>query len=239
MGIVADTHAHIYDCYSRERALDAARRNLGRLAEAAGMERPQRALLLAERSDCSFFDHLESQNGAARLEDVWVFPGRQIATCERVEVLGLLCCDRISDGLPLAETIRAVHAARGIPVLCWAFGKWTGSRAKLVRAALEDRDIEPLFMGDSSLRAAPAALFPVERNVLAGSDPLPFAGEEENLGRYGVAIDADIDESDPLESMRRAILSAPLRVIGSRCSLLAASYRIIRNEIVRRTGACS
>jgi len=66
-------------------------------------------------------------------ERICLIAGKQVATQERLEVLGLAVGESIPDGRPLRETIDRIVTCGGFPVLAWAPGKWWGQRGRIVR----------------------------------------------------------------------------------------------------------
>lgn len=258
MLIIADAHVHLYRLYRLSAALDAAARNLEAPADAV------RALFLAERRDHDVF--LELRDGTltvagwtvertpeaaalvlnhAELGRLHVLAGRQVITREKLEILALLTDARFAEGEPIGDTVAAVAGAGGLPVLNWAPGKWLFARRPVVRAAIESATPGSLLLGDTSLR--PACL-PESRlmregrtrglTVLAGSDPLPFRGEESRIGSYGIAFECAFDPARPAASLRAALAASPgIRTVGRRPLLPTTALRLFRNEIVRRRGS--
>lgn len=235
--IALDAHVHIYPGYDLAAALEAANRNLTRLAGAAA----HKALILAERHDCAFFEALLS--GRIALPEGWkkdtsgedtglwlagpgsarmlLVAGSQIATSERIEILALCTRQRFEDGKSASESLERVRASGGLPVLCWSPGKWLGARGRLI-AELIDIPGE-LCVGDSALRpwgwGTPRLIRRARalgRPCLYGSDPLPIAREEERIGRYGTLADARLDATRPVTSLRMALLAGSARAAGAR-----------------------
>jgi hypothetical protein len=113
--------------------------------------------------------------------------------------------------------------------------------AELVRAA------EPgtLLLGDTRIRPwawpEPGPMRTGRARglgVIAGSDPLPFAGEERQLGTYGVAWPGGLDPADPARSVREGLLrpAAGRRTVGRRGGILGMLRRMAGNEVSRRRG---
>lgn len=228
--IAADTHVHVYPCHDLDTALSTGLRNLDRLA---GPHRPDqlvRMLFLTERQDCRVFRELvqghtrfrdprftlegpfESAALRVHLDDqpaLYLFAGRQVVTCERVEVLALTTDDVIPDGQPLPAVLQRIRACGGIPVLSWAPGKWFFKRGRLVRQVLTTCRPGDLLVGDTTLRPTvwpePRLLRKAAKRgirVVAGSDPLPFPGEEACVGQYGIVGEALFDPERPVSSAR-------------------------------------
>ena len=78
--------------------------------------------------------------------------------------------------------------------------------------------------------------------IIGGSDPLPFAGEEQRIGTFGTSFEINLLEQrefevDPWEVLRTA-LQTNGRVLtrrGERLSTVGLAYRWVRNEVSRRT----
>ena len=249
--VVADTHVHLYPGYDLALALSSLAANLGRTPAGA------HAGFFAERHDCQTFAAL-LENAARHSRDgfeirqlaepgallltvagappVHLFAGRQIVTAERIELLALLAPEAPPDGLPAERVVAAVLEAGGVPVLGWSPGKWWRGRGRLVRGLLERFGADSLLLGDTALRPAfspePSIMREARRRgvgVIAGSDPLPFSGEERLLGSYASIFTGAIDPARPVESARRLLYSAAAtrhrrhpRHLGRRGAALAA-----------------
>lgn len=252
MRLIADTHVHIYPCYGIKLALDTLRTNLSLLdGQAVSMA------FLAERSDCHFFVEFEA-NAARSLSsemeiryldnalhlreagypDLYIFPGRQIITREKLEILSLTTDRQIPDGLRAREVIDRIRRENGLPVLSWAPGKWFFKRKKVVEDLLAANQPGSLLIGDTTLRPTcwlqPLLMRKAVRKgftVISGSDPLPFAGEEQVMGRYGISIDSDFDLYDPVRSIRSLLAQPGLKpsLIGRRGGLLTTFLRLFKN----------
>ncbi len=256
MKIIADTHIHIYPVHD---PAELIRRAARRLVRASSSPNPVFVLFLAEGRGFDFFGRL--RNGSHGLpgtfnvepadepeavrvtleeDTVWILAGRQVATAERVEILALTLAGGVEDGRPAAETVEAVLAGGGIPVLAWAPGKWMFRRAAVVRSLLKTFGPDRLLLGDTSLRPLgwpePAAMREPGRKVVAGSDPLPRSGEEARAGSYGVALEGDFDGLRPAASLRRLLADpeAPLRRVGRRDPPWRTAFRLLRHHLGKR-----
>jgi len=234
MQLIADTHVHYYPCYEAERFWNAAASNLERAIGATGTP-VVRALYLTERQDCHAFAAWRDAGEAASTEQPWclkktgpdgteihVLAGRQIATAERLEVHALCATATFEDGLSLDESIHAVREAGGVVVLPWAPGKWLGERGRKVAAAAA-ADRGAIHLADSSTRPVgwpEPAVFKTHRQaggvVLAGSDPYPYAGQEQMVGQFGCAWTGLPETLTPALLCREALNQAPEGFIGSR-----------------------
>jgi hypothetical protein len=264
MRILADTHVHLYPCYDLALALRRLQENLVRLADSVTPRGGAvLAACLSERHDCRYFRRLcdgawgpselgagvdpAADPGCLRLTfeagpPVHLFAGRQIVSRERVEILALASDALIPDGLTACETVQRVLDAEGLPVLAWAPGKWWLRRGTIVRALLARFPPGRLLLGDSTLRPAlwlePGLMRAAAARgfgVVAGSDPLPFPGEEAYLGTYGTVLATDLDPQRPTRALREALSAAsrlPARV-GRRCSPAALVRRLWRHARAR------
>lgn len=260
MHLTADAHVHLYPCYDLRLAMDNLRHNLAGLdAGAVPMA------FLAERSDCHFFRELaerapEMLKAPVRVErfdnalllreegypDIYIFAGRQVISAERVELLALTTDTQIPDGLPAFEAVELIRRAGGVPVISWAPGKWFFGRGKVVENLLERFAPGTLLVGDTSLRPVvwltPVLMKRAIRRgfgVVAGSDPLPFPGEEKMMGTYGMRMVGEFDRTDPGRSVR-AVLRQPgflPQPAGVRGGLFTTLQRLIKNSRAREKKA--
>lgn len=258
MTVVADTHAHLYACYDLPAALGALIRNLHAHAPGAVA-----LAFLAERRECRVFADLQSgpaakETGAVRVRPagepealllegadgkrVYLFAGRQYATAEGIEVAALTVDLALADGLPATDVLRAVRDAGGVPVLPWAPGKWCLRRGRLVRRLIEEAAPGTLCVGDTTLRPR---LWPEPRllrrarqrglPVLAGSDPLPFAGEERLLGTCVSVAESSFDPARPATSARNLLRGgATFAAAGRRNGVFEVCTRLWRNRAVKQ-----
>jgi len=257
--VVADTHLHLYPCYDLALALASLAANLGRTPAGAYVG------FFAERHDCQMFAALradaarQSRDGfeirqlpdpgalllaVAGTPPVHLFAGRQIVTAERIEILALLAPVAPPDGLPAKQVVAAILEAGGVPVVGWSPGKWWRGRGHLVRSLLARFGADSLLLGDTALRPARCPEPPIMRvarrqgvRVIAGSDPLPFPGEERLLGSYASIFAGTLDPARPVESARRLLLSAAAGSAGSRGSWGGAARRWLRTT--RGARACA
>jgi hypothetical protein len=128
-------------------------------------------------------------------------------------------------------------------VIPWSPGKWYFGRKRVVRRLLDRFGPQRLLVGDTPLRPMgypePLLVRHARREgfrVLAGSDPLPFAGEERQLGRYVTLFSgAAFNPHRPSDSVRGMLTSgAQGRSVGRRALPLALVVRLWRNQRARR-----
>ncbi len=252
MKLIIDAHVHFYSLYRTDRALSYLSSNLGNLDAAA-----RRVALLAERYDCDFFGDLKSGNvqterfgiepaakGRAvsvmsgEQEEVRIFPGRQVVSGEKLEILALLVERLDMEGCPARDIISATLDAGGIPVVGWAPGKWLFGRGREVAGLVESFDPGSLVIGDTTLRPygypEPGPMKEARKKgmgIIAGTDPLPFAGEETVMGTYGVLVETKEDDSLDDIDLRGLLLNAgPARLhrVGLRNDFVSAMVRALK-----------
>ncbi|MBI2437407.1 MAG: hypothetical protein HYV36_01140 [Lentisphaerae bacterium] len=258
--VAADGHVHLYPAYDLRAAFRCLIQNLDRLAAATGLADPAttgneilKLAFLTEARDHDFFGRLKDRDknalgngfeiismpsslcvviGLPGAGQVCLVAGRQIATRERLEVLGLAMSAKIPDGLPAGEVIRRVVASGGIPVLAFSPGKWLFGRGRLARNLIESAQGGGLCLGDTTLRPLfwPAPRLMRQARALSlpiipGSDPLPFAGEERYLGTYGFVCQGSFDAFAPAASIGR-MLAAGITPAGLRCGTWTVARRL-------------
>lgn len=267
--LVGDGHFHVYPCYQPARAVSALIANLSRLAASARGLEPGRDVFkiafLVEGGAYDYFQKIlrkEIDFSAAGLEVcagqeepclsfvrdgktlLVLVAGRQIATAERLEILGLGVSEKITDGLSAEEIIGKILAAGGLPVLPFSPGKWLFKRAEIVRH-LAEKYGRDLIVGDSALRplgwGEPEIMRRAGGKVLPGSDPLPLAGEEKYAGRYGFVCQGPFDSSKPLTAIKEIIANKPEAIVtaGSRRSLANVMINLYRLQRKNKTSSAS
>jgi len=251
LDLLADTHIHFYPRHDAATLIDGA---VHRLRRAAGDPGAPCALFLTEGKGFRVFQDLKS--GAIRLPGTHtvepapepgalyihhggnrtlLIAGRQIVAAERVEILALALETEPEDGQRAADIIAAVDAAGALPVLAWSPGKWMFSRAEVVDRLIRHAG-DVLRLGDSSLRCKgwplPKPMAAARLPVLAGSDPLPFPGDESAAGTYGVRITLNLDENAPVSSIRRALRdeTTPVTRIGQRNTPFEMARRMVQHR---------
>ena len=261
-----DAHVHVYPFHDVPRLLLAALDHMPRSAPT-----DLRVLCLAERAECSFFQALSQDEirlpgdrwrivawdpaGGVKIRhlpdhrDIWILAGRQIVPAERIEICSMFCDSPVEDGRPARETVRAILDRGGWPALNWAPGKWLFARGALVRELLREFSPGRLALIDSSLRPlgwpAPSLYAAARRQgraVLAGSDPLPVAGEESVAGSYHCSFHLPplADPARIVAPLQAALASGTPRIaFGGRRGGPADVLRRLRLNENARSGAAS
>ncbi len=258
MKLIADTHIHLYPCYDLITAFDNLRLNLQQLAPGVA-----RAAFFTERSDCDYFagirdgaikvvsndfriEPLSEKEGLIFIEKdgslLYLFAGRQIVSAERIEILALTTDMTIDDGIPAQDVINAVTDTGGVPVLSWAPGKWMFKRKNIISELINSFSPDKMLIGDTFLRPTlwmePLLMRKAVKNgfsVLAGSDPLPFSGEEKYLGKYGSIINGPFDKNKPVASIRKLLTSPDVikTRVGKRGGLSETIGRLKKNAGIK------
>lgn len=232
---LVDGHVHYHACFDPVRFLAGARSRFRSAAEAFGLPAATPGVLLfTEGSGENGFGLFRSApkvlgvagwtvSGTGEAVSlrachpadggIMLIAGRQIACRGRIEVLAPGRAEPYPDGAPVDEVLREIGKEGGPAVLPWGFGKWWGGREKIVREVLDRADPETTFFSDSGTRPRgtfrPRILRDAEAKgfrVLAGSDPLPFPGQEGAAGRFGFRLLRPLDPDTPMASVRRALL---------------------------------
>lgn len=257
--VYADTHYHLYPAHD---AAESLYRSARRLIDLARGQPCMPMLFLTEAKDYHFYAALQAgdllaaadvrvdgcaESACTRLTwadslELWIFAGRQHVTAEGLEILALTSERPLADRLKAEDVVDQVLDEGAVPVLSWAPGKWMFRRRHAVAELLQRYPANQLLLGDTSLRARgwpqPAPMRSRDRHVLCGSDPLPQPGEEDQAGRYGVAIEAPFDPERPVASVRAFLFDVRTEVtpIGCRNAPHVMIRRLMKHECSKRGG---
>ncbi len=140
--------------------------------------------------------------------------GRQIVTREGLEILILGATGPFTETVDLPTGVAMGQAAGGLAVLPWGFGKWWGSRGRVLDAFLATATPGTVFLGDNGGRLAGAGephQFARARErripILPGSDPLPLDGDAHRAGSYGFVVDGPLDPTRPAAALKARLLA--------------------------------
>jgi hypothetical protein len=264
--LIVDAHVHIYPFMSVQALLDAAERNLfagvngapqtrsgvllvadpeGVRGYARLLDRPDAEDTGAWRREQSDARHVTfRKNGGARVTAV---RGQQLITREGLEVLGIGHDAELASGLPLGRMVAQIRAAGGRSILAWGVGKWLGRRGRALTSLIIAEAGQPdVMLADNGGRPwcwsrVPQFETAAERGmrVLAGTDPLPLAGEERRIGSYGFRIRAR-DDGDPAppQALWRALEApdTPLQIVGTPMPVSGFVANQLRLRLRRRSG---
>ena len=239
--------------------LDSAAANFERAVEQLGLTGdPALVLLLCDDVSFNGFASLQARARAGTVGAGWaldvgseddvavarkaggreihICAGRQIRTSDGLEVLAVCTDDELPDGLCLRKTLDLVHATSGIPVIPWGFGKWIGRRGRIVSDLFDNYSRVMFLAGDNGGRPqgfSEPRLFGFARQagmpILAGSDPLPFPGEERCAGRYGAHTFGTFDPNNACASVREILKeqAGQFETFGH----LEQPFRFVRNQV--------
>ena len=253
MQAILDTHLHLYPEYDIEKAF-VSFQNRTHSVPSHGLK----VACLAERHECHYFDAIHQGNITLDNYDVEnisakelklthkqsqvsfaLVAGRQVISSENIEVLALCCDQDIEDGQSAKDIIALCRQADAIAVVAWSPGKWFTKRGKVVQSLLDSHAPSDFLIGDTSLRPigwGTPWLMRKARNkgfrVVAGSDPLPFAGEESWFGAYCShinQIDTDSNAVDLLQAIQSNGQGTHIKNKGKRSHPLGLLQRLRNN----------
>jgi len=233
--LLIDAHVHFHACFDRDAFLDAALSRFGQGAKELGISGPVTGcLMLAERAEERWFLRWQRREDGVKFgawdfdpiadpaaviarrradgERLLVIAGRQVRSREGLEVLGLATTEEFPDGLPFNDALARVRWSGALTVIPWGAGKWWFYRGALVERIVCRAERPGICLGDNAgrleLAGRPRLFREAEARgipVLPGSDPLPLPEHFDRAGSYGFLLDGGIDESQPAQSLRRAL----------------------------------
>jgi hypothetical protein len=174
-----------------------------------------------------------ARDGDRRL---FIVGGRQVACREGLEVLILGTTRRFRDGLPIRDVLMEAGML-GVPhVIPWGMGKWFFKRGKLLSALLREFRKPTLFLGDEGGRPG---FWPYPAHFregaalgvrdLPGTDPLPFPHDVEKVGRMGLRVPIELDESRPVASLFHELCDSNTQF--DRFATLEPPLLFVRNQV--------
>jgi hypothetical protein len=262
--ILTDAHVHIHDCFDINFLLNTSHSNFNEAAKSFSAKSFEGVLCLTESFNVNYFEELQKkavnnrernnypgwnyklteESNSLRISNdqnkvIYIIAGRQIVTKEKLEVLGIGVTMTIDDGKSIEEVVELVNNNKGLPVIPWGVGKWTGNRKKIINNIVNNYKDGLLFIGDNGNRPffwrKPSVFAQAERlNIrnLPGTDPLPLKTEVSRAGKYGLVMEGKLDPVRPYESLRGKILNPdiPLLSFGQP----ERALRFIRNQVLIR-----
>jgi hypothetical protein len=255
---ILDTHLHLYPCYDLSRAFNQFLDNTAQYGKQVF-----RVACLAERHDCQYFNSIanrETELDGFTLKNVQtneiqlnrnrdnlnlsLLPGRQIISRENLEVLALGCPDPINDGQPVLDVIYQIIQLGHVPVLPWSPGKWFGHRGEMIKRLITQLNAEDFLIGDTPLRpygwATPKLMKLAQKkgfSVVAGSDPLPFSGEESWLGAYYSIVESEekYAANELLHALKIRQYGLQLQSAGKRSNIFSLFNRLRKNAASKKS----
>lgn len=206
-----DTHVHLYDCFNLKAWVQHALTNLN------VSESVQGALVLVDRQGQDSFIRLrrevpefavweelpisdELRIGIIRYcgRELFIVPGVQYVTSERLEVLALGSTRVVSDGVSIETVIEKSLSVPALVCLPWSPGKWLGKRGRCIRSIVSNTSSTELCLGDISVhsRLWPKSLILEECAkrgfaCFSGTDALNRAKDCSLVGSFGVSCVVD------------------------------------------------
>ncbi len=167
---------------------------------------------------------------------IYVVAGRQVQCREGLEVLMIGTTRRFQDGQSIRDVL-ATAASLGIPhVIPWGLGKWFFQRGKLLSELLKEYRKPTLFLGDEGGRPG---FWPYPAHFregaqlgvrdLPGTDPLPFAHDVAKVGRVGLRVPIELDESRPAASLLSVLTDGETPF--ERFASLEPPIQFVRNQV--------
>lgn len=245
--LLVDGHVHIYPFFDLPKIISNTLKN-SIIAQRTSTNRDDaiKVWLLTEHHDSNTFDNLAHQlkiegytihktdeeesllvkDAGTKEPILYIIAGRQIVSRDKLEI----CClgsrfykeDRAFTEIELVE---AIGKSGGVAALNWAPGKWFGSRGKIVSELIHKLQPDQLLISDTSMRptfwATPKLMALAEKKgfkVIAGSDPLPFEGEEKMISTYASIISGEFDYDKPAASIKKMLRGpeTPIKRCGTR-----------------------
>ena len=147
----------------------------------------------------------------------------------------------IPDGQPVLAVLSEIKRQNGVPALSWAPGKWFGKRGAVVRDLIDSLAPQDFILGDTTLRPTvwpePALMRRGSEKgfrIVAGSDPLPFAGEEDWVGSYASLWTGSMDVENPAAALKEILWNGKADRIGRRGGAIPTVLRLFRNACSKR-----
>jgi hypothetical protein len=263
--LLVDAHVHYHGCFEAAQFFEGARRNFAAAATVLGHAAWMRGCLAFTESawDHHFqafrehanrlapprwrFEHTKEDFSLIANRDdgtsMIMLAGRQLVTADGLEVLAIGTAKEFADGLDTREAIAAVQDSGALAVLPWGFGKWWFKRGSLAEEIIDTAERKAFFVGDNGGRptlSSQPSLFRRARQrgirVLPGSDPLPFSSQSATVGSFGFVLAGHLDEHQPGESIKAAILKhdGEFQHFGRGESLISFCRQQIAMQIVKR-----
>lgn len=250
--VLADTHVHFYKGYSFDLFIRSALENFR--TDGSTISDIRILFLMAGSSGSLPFDELIAMNQGptwsyeelkdvrglkvtgAEGQSIYLIDGRQFISMERLEILAPVYNGEQLEGKEVEQIVSAVRDAGGVAILPWSPGKWSGSRGEIIARLLERFKPSELLLGDISMRprgAPQPKLFQMAQErgfrIVAGSDPLPLAGEEGMVGSYFSFFNVGAEFELNLAAVRDLVSGAKFENLGQRNSMLRAAGRWSRH----------
>ena len=140
------------------------------------------------------------------------------------------------------ELTEKINRENGLAVIPWGFGKWMGSKGKILDDFVKNVKMD-FYMGDNSNRPI---FIPIPKQIknwqsdgkitLSGSDPLPFKSEFRKAGSFGIYIYGDFDSNTPYKSFYNLIKDPDIQIhhFGKYENLMRFIFNQFKMQIIKR-----
>lgn len=229
-----DTHVHYYPFCTFPEYFDAAYSNMQAAAkELDSLQAFTPILCLLETQTSHWYQDLlaiaasTKQIGNWQLEsldsdqllrltknnesELFLLPGQQIISSENLEVIITGATNKIPHKNPVHFYIEK-YGDTHLVIIPWGVGKWLGNRGRIVSNLIQQSNYK-FALGDNSGRASVWKYVPQFNqarhkgiNILAGSDPLPIAGQHKKVASYGSVIIGSLQQHDLARQLRGKLL---------------------------------
>ena len=166
-------------------------------------------------------------------------PGQQIITSENLELLIIGVTNKIPHKNPVHFYIEK-YSDTYLVIIPWGVGKWLGSRGRIVSNLIRQQSDYKFALGDNSGRTSAWKYVPqfnqarqMGINILAGSDPLPIAGQHKKVGSYGSVITGSLQKQNLASQIREILLDTQTSNIKSYGQLDSLYHFIISQLLLR------
>lgn len=179
-------------------------------------------------------------------KELLILPGEQVITAENLELLVIGTTRKIPH-FNSVEFYLEKFSRSHLIILPWGVGKWLGKRGKKVNQLIAGQNNHTFALGDNSGRTPVWKYIPqfsqarkAGINILAGSDPLPVAGQHNKVASFGTIINGPLHLQGLANQLREKMLEkqAPdIRSYGKQDNLLQflASQLLLRLRPIRQT----
>jgi hypothetical protein len=206
-----DTHVHLYDCFNLKAWVQHALTNLNVSESVQGalivVDRQGQDSLTRLRREVPEFAVWEESPISEGLSigiihycgrELFIVPGVQYVTSERLEVLALGSTRLVSDGVSIETVIEKSLSVPALVCLPWSPGKWLGKRGRCIRSIVSNTSSMELCLGDISVhgRFWPKSVILNECMkrgfaCFAGTDALNRPKDCKLVGSFGVSCNLE------------------------------------------------
>lgn len=260
--ILVDTHVHYYPFCTFPEYFDSAYTNMQAAAERLGSLHAFTPILCLLETETSHWyqDLLAIANSSKQIGDwqlealdndqllqliggngreILLVPGQQIISSENLELLIIGSTSMITHKNS-AQFYIEEYSDTHLVIIPWGVGKWLGARGRIVSDLIQQQTSYKFALGDNSGRASVWKYVPqfnqayqMGINILAGSDPLPIAGQHKKVATYGSVITGPMQRQCLASQLREKLLDTQTNNIKSYGHLDNLIHFIINQLLLR------